>query len=206
MSEFLLGFLFLFPLFMVAVVIHEVSHGWVALQLGDSTAKEAGRLTLNPLKHIDPVGTVILPLFLVLIRAPFVFGWARPVPINILNLRHPKQDMLWVGIAGPLANFLLAIVASLFLKFWGGDLSALLGSSLRALITINLVLGTFNLLPVPPLDGSRVLTSLLPISLARGMILLERWGILLIFFLLAFGWVDRFLWPMVGWFYKLLGI
>ncbi|MBI3317718.1 MAG: site-2 protease family protein [Candidatus Omnitrophica bacterium] len=195
--EFLIHFLVLLPLFMAAVIIHEVSHGWVALSLGDPTARLSGRLTLNPLKHIDPVGTVFLPLFLLLLNAPFVFGWAKPVPVNALLLRHPKRDMLWVGLSGPAANFLLAAFTAALLRLGAGFIPPLGAGLGKALVLINLVLGTFNLLPIPPLDGSRVLTGLLPVSLAKGVLALERWGIALVFLLLYFGVMQRIVWPVV---------
>jgi Zn-dependent protease len=153
---------------------------------------------LNPLKHIDPIGSVLLPLLLLFLRAPFVFGWAKPVPINVLQLRRPKRDILWVGAAGPAANFSLAALTALLLKALGPSFDIPLVVALgRALVFMNLVLGTFNLLPIPPLDGSRVLTGLLPISLAKSMLSLERWGMVLIMVLLSFGILGRVLWPVV---------
>ena len=206
MIEQLIGFSVLFPLFMVAVMIHEVSHGWVALSLGDPTAKEAGRLTLNPLKHMDPVGTVALPLILLLLRAPFVFGWAKPVPINPFLLRHPKRDLLWVGLAGPAANLALAVVAAALVQILGPVRFPLAASLLRTLALISLVLGTFNLLPIPPLDGSRILAGLLPAQAARLLLLLEQWGIVLVVALLYLGVLDRVLWPIVRFLARALGV
>ena len=200
----LTGFLLIFPLFIMAVVVHEVSHGLVAEALGDPTARRAGRLTLNPLRHVDPIGTVLLPLFLRLIHAPFVFGWAKPVPINFANLRHPKRDVLWIGAAGPAANFLLAGGTALLLKMAGPALPAVAAGLLRYLALINLMLGTFNLLPVPPLDGSRVLVGLLPARWAVGFLLLERWGIVLVMLLLYSGVIDRVIWPTVAWLAQVL--
>lgn len=191
---------------MMTVVVHEVSHGWVALRLGDKTALMAGRLTLNPFKHIDPIGTVVLPLLLVLLRAPFVFGWAKPVPINVQNLQHPKRDMLWVGAAGPAANFFMAVLIAWGLRVFRPIESSAVLELGHAVILINLVLGTFNLLPIPPLDGSRILVGLLPIRFVRPLISLERWGIVLVMFLLYLGFMDRILWPIVAFFSKLLGI
>ncbi len=201
-----LGFLVLLPLFVMAVVVHEVSHGWVALRLGDTTALSAGRLTLNPFRHIDPVGTVLLPLALLLFRAPFLFGWAKPVPVNAMNMRHPRRDMLWVGAAGPAANFSLALVAALFLKGLGSLAPALVVVLGKYLVVMNLVLGTFNLLPIPPLDGSRVLTGLLPLPLAKRMFALERWGFLIVMALLYLGVLNRILWPVVEFLAKALGV
>ncbi|MBI3333266.1 MAG: site-2 protease family protein [Candidatus Omnitrophica bacterium] len=202
----MVAFLVQFPLFMFAVTLHEVSHGWVALRLGDATARMAGRLTLNPLKHIDPVGTLILPIFLLWVHSPFVIGWAKPVPINPLNLRRPKQDMFWVGAAGPVSNFSFALVVSLLVRAFGGALPPLVTSMAIYLITINLLLGTFNLLPIPPLDGSRVLVGILPPEPARFLLRLERWGILLMVLLLSTGFIDRVIWPVVAMLGRVLGL
>ena len=129
------------PVLFFSVVIHECAHGWVALKLGDPTARNAGRLTLNPLVHIDPIGTIIFPLALVLLRAPFVFAWAKPVPVNPLYFRNPRRDMLWVGLAGPGANMLIAIAATILLKvnaiFMG--MGGPLGSLLTVIVFINLL-------------------------------------------------------------------
>ncbi|MBI3322791.1 MAG: site-2 protease family protein [Candidatus Omnitrophica bacterium] len=198
-----LPFLLLFPLFMLAVMVHEVCHGLVALRLGDSTARDAGRLTLNPLRHIDPVGTVVLPLFLIFVQSPFVFGWAKPVPVNAFNLRHPKRDMLWVGAAGPASNFLMAGVGAALLPALSAVLPEVGIAMLRYFVLVNLVLGTFNLLPVPPLDGSRVLTGLLPASMARAVLAAEQWGFLVLVALMYFGVLQWLVWPVVralaGW-------
>ncbi len=204
--EFVAGFLLAFPLFMVAVVVHEVSHGWAALCLGDQTALRAGRLTFNPFKHIDPVGTVLLPILLLVFRAPFVFGWAKPVPINALNLRVPKRDMLWVGIAGPAANFLLAVLLTVGLRAMAPLLPALVLDLGYTLVLINLVLGAFNLLPIPPLDGSRVLAGLLPLRWAWPLFALERWGILVILLLMYGGLMDWMLRPLILFLSKGLGL
>ncbi len=204
--EFLTGFLLMFLFFIVAVVVHEVSHGWVALYFGDTTALKAGRLTLNPFRHIDPVGTVILPVLLMALRAPIVFGWAKPVPVNPLFMRHPKRDMLWVGLAGPAANFFLAVLAAVALKYsklWIPELAAAL---VRYLILVNLLLGTFNLLPIPPLDGSRILTGILPRGLARVFLQTEKWGIVLVMVLLYLGVINRVLMPVVEQLARFLGV
>ena len=191
---------------MICVTIHEVSHGVVALRCGDTTALNAGRLTLNPLKHIDPMGTVILPLFLILFHLP-VFGWAKPVPINPARMRHPKQDILWVGIAGPISNFLCAASAAVLLKIISGNAwPPLLADLTRTFIVMNLILGVFNLIPVPPLDGSRILIGLLPPAAARFLLVMEKWGILIVLLLISLGWIDRFLWPLVAALAKVLGL
>lgn len=200
------GFLLLFLLFLSAVILHELSHGFVALALGDRTAQQAGRLTLNPLKHVDPVGTIFLPLVLRLVHSPVTFGWAKPVPINVFNLRHPKRDMLWIGMAGPVSNLLMAIAASGFLKVFGPGLPPVVVSLVKYLALVNLVLGVFNLLPIPPLDGSRVLMSIVPNRFAVGLILMERWGFILVFLLLYLGWIDKFLGPMIEYLVRVLGL
>ena len=190
----------------MAVVLHEVSHGWVALRFGDTTALNAGRLTLNPLKHVDLFGTVLLPVLLVVLKAPFVFGWAKPVPVDMRNFRRPRRDMLWVGAAGPATNFLLASAAAFFLRFCAGFLHPVAVYLLRYFAVINLVLGTFNLIPIPPLDGSRVLTGLVPLNLAVRVLAFERWGVLVLMVLLYLGVLDRILWPVVSALAKLLGV
>ena len=191
------------PIFLMAVVLHEVSHGWVAYHLGDSTAKNAGRLTLNPLAHLDLFGTILLPLFLAMVHSPVVFGWAKPVPVNFMNLYHPKRDMIWVGLAGPLTNITLAVLFSLLVRWVP---SQALVSLLVMGILINLVLAVFNIIPIPPLDGSRVLTGLLPPKHALFLLRLEPYGFLILLPLLWLGLLDKFLWPIVRFLAGLLGI
>lgn len=178
--------------------MHECSHGWVAYRCGDPTAKSAGRLTLNPLKHIDPVGTVILPGTLLILRflgyQTFVFGWAKPVPVNFARLRHPRRDMMIVGLAGPLTNIALAFLFSRLVFIPGVSFAhPLLGLA----IYVNLLLAVFNLVPVPPLDGSRFVMWLLPSQLARRYAMLEQYGILIIMALLYFGFLDKIIYPAV---------
>ncbi len=191
------------PLFLISVVLHEVSHGWVAYYLGDSTAKNAGRLTLNPLAHIDYLGTLLLPFLLVMLHSPIVFGWAKPVPVNFLNLYHPKRDMIWVGMVGPLTNITIAFVLSLLLRL---GLPEALASWLTLGILINLILAVFNLIPIPPLDGSRVLTGLLPPKQAVILLKLEPFGFLILLPLLWLGIVNKVLWPMVQFLAALMGV
>jgi len=186
-----------------AVVLHEVAHGWVADKLGDDTARWMGRLTLNPIRHIDPVGTIGIPLLLIVVGSPFLFGYAKPVPINFRKLNRPKQDMVWVALAGPVTNILLAL-ASAFLLFvavrlpadvaWVAEPVALMA---QASIIINLVLCTFNLLPLPPLDGGRVAVGLLPGPAAYQLSRLEPYGFFIIVALLAFGWLQVLIGPAV---------
>lgn len=156
------AFLLNLPSFIVALVVHEFAHGFVALKLGDETAQRQGRLTLNPLAHIDLLGTILLPLFLILSGAPYVFGWARPVPVNFFNLRDPKRHMILVGLAGPAANFLLAFIVAHLLRSGIFIFSPLVIEFLFSVYVINIILGLFNLIPLPPLDGSHVLMGFLP--------------------------------------------
>lgn len=186
--------LFSLILFFLAVVIHEFSHGWVAYKLGDPTAKYSGRLTLNPLAHIDPVGTIILPILLIISNSPVLFGWAKPVPVNFFGLRNPKKDMIWVGLAGPVANILLAIIISLIIKIRFLPLPL---EILQQFMILNLVLATFNLIPIPPLDGSRVAMGLLPSRLAYQYIKLEPFGFIIIIMLLYLGLFNLIIWPIV---------
>jgi Zn-dependent protease len=186
-----------------AVVLHEVSHGYVANSLGDPTAKEHGRLTLNPISHIDPIGTILLPGLLIVLNSPFVFGYAKPVPVNFARLRNPRQGMIWVAAAGPLTNFVLALAsAALFHGLLGlyepgnAALEAVL-LMLKGSVIVNVVLATFNLLPIPPLDGGRVMTGLLPLPLAIPYARLERFGMLIVVFLLATNALDRVLGPVI---------
>lgn len=180
-----------------AVVIHEYSHGFVALKLGDTTARDMGRLTLNPLAHVDPFGTVLLPLLLVMINAPFVFGWAKPVPINFLNLRKPFRDMVWVGIAGPLSNLAVAFALAYIYKSFPGLHTKFGNFVFMNFILINLVLAVFNFIPVPPLDGSRILMGIMPKRAAYYYSQLEPYGILILIALFYLGLLNRVVWPVV---------
>jgi len=186
-----------------AIVLHEVSHGWVADRLGDDTARWMGRLTLNPIKHIDPVGTILVPVLLLVIGSPFLFGYAKPVPINFRKLRRPKQDMVWVALAGPATNLLLAIISALILAVmarlpvsmhWLADPFGLM---CQASILINMVLCIFNLLPLPPLDGGRVAVGLLPGPAAYRLSRLEPYGFLIIVVLLLTGVLQVVIGPLV---------
>ena len=170
------SFFLVFPVFLLSVVVHECAHGWVALRCGDTTARDLGRLTLNPLPHIDPVGSVLLPGLLMLVHAPFLFGWAKPVPVVSANLRDPVNDQLKVALAGPASNFLLAIgfaaVAAFAPRqgFWAP--LAVMGYSG---VVWNCALGIFNLIPIPPLDGSWLLMRFLPM---RHIIALQQFRML----------------------------
>jgi len=186
-----------------AVVLHEVAHGWVADKLGDDTARWMGRLTLNPLKHIDPIGTILIPVLLLVMQSPFLFGYAKPVPINWRKLRNPKRDMVLVALAGPLTNLALALLSTAVLMvsvmmpesmLWFTKPLALM---CQASIIINLVLFIFNLLPLPPLDGGRVAVGLLPGPMAYQLSKLERYGFIIIVVLLVLGWLQAIIGPVV---------
>ena len=208
--------LILLPPLFVSVILHEVAHGYAAEKLGDPTARRLGRISLNPIAHIDLFMTILMPATLLLLGSPFVFGGAKPVPVNPLNFRNPRRGMALVALAGPLTNF--AIVALLWpiARYAEGlELSPEQTSSFLLLcllwlyhgIIINLVLGFFNLLPVPPLDGGRILVGFLPLRLAARLARIERWGLLIVIALLMSGVVEKILGPILTFFTRsLLGI
>lgn len=185
-----------------AITVHEVSHGWVARYLGDPTAMMLGRLTLNPIKHIDPIGTIVVPLVMLMLT-PFVFGWAKPVPVTYENLRNPKRDMAIVAAAGPLANLIMALIWTLVLKLgilFAGQIGAgamfLIGAGVAG-IFINAVLMILNLLPLPPLDGGRVLAGLLPGRAGWQLSRIEPYGFLILLALLATQILGVIIWPPI---------
>ena len=168
-----------------SIIIHEIAHGSAALALGDATAKDSGRLSLNPLNHLDPVGSILLPLFLFTIGAP-LFGWARPVPINPYNFRDQKYGSLKVSLAGPAANMAVALVFGLILRFFLPLIPYGLILAFSSIVFLNILLAVFNLLPIPPLDGSHILFTFLPQSMRKVKIFLTRYGFFILIFLIFF--------------------
>lgn len=188
-----------------SVMLHEISHGLMAERLGDPTARLAGRITLNPLKHIDLFGSILLPLILMISGSPIVLGWAKPVPYNPSGLKNPQKAAAKIAAAGPLSNFALAAAFAVLLRFmiaFGTGVTLI--EFFASIVIVNLFLGVFNLIPIPPLDGSKVLFGFLPMN-GRGyslMRFLERFGFVLIFALLFFG--GTLLWPLVSGLFQLL--
>ncbi len=186
-----------------AITLHEVAHGWAARALGDSTAEMMGRLSLNPLRHIDPVGTIIVPLVFLLLPGNFLFGWAKPVPVSAQNLRHPRRDMALVAAAGPLANLAMAFFWGLLLKLaLAQDMEQGIWLGLQLMSTagiiINLVLMALNLLPIPPLDGAKVLSGLLPPALSEQFSRIEPYGLFIIVGLMVTGLLGPLLRPLMA--------
>lgn len=187
---------FIFFIAIMSAVCHEVAHGWLAERFGDPTARRAGRITLNPLAHIDPFWTILLPLLLVLMGSKYIFAMAKPVPVNFLMLTRPRQQMRWVALVGPGVNLALAMGFALVIRM-GVPVSTPLGALLGWSLLINLVMGLFNLLPIPPLDGSRVVLSFLPSRWAWQYSRLEPYGIFIVMALFFSGVAGRVMYPIL---------
>lgn len=186
-----------------AITLHEAAHGYTARHFGDPTAYQAGRITLNPLRHIDPIGTVVVPLMILLVSSgDFLFGWAKPVPVDFGRLRNPKKDMLWVAAAGPLSNLAMACGWALMFKLSLAVPLGVYGDPLLKMsligISVNVVLLVLNLLPLPPLDGGRIAVSLLPMPLAVRFSQLERWGFPILLLLLFTDVLGKIMAPLVA--------
>lgn len=202
MPGFVYTFLEMLPQLVIlffSIIFHEVAHGRIALWRGDTTARDHGRLTLNPLPHIDPMGSILLPLFLVLMRSPVLLGWAKPVPINPFRFGRLKKDLALVAASGPASNLLLALAFALLFRIVNavGDSTGIVPKIMAYGVLINSVLAFFNLIPIPPLDGSRILYRFLPDRIADAYISIERYGFIIIFFLLWMNMIDWLIWPFV---------
>ena len=182
--------LMLFIILIFSVILHECAHGLVAERCGDPTARQAGRITLNPIPHLDPIGSIFLPGIMILMNlvtgSGFIFGWAKPVPINPYNLNDPKRDMMWIGLAGPATNFAVALFLALVFRLLAVS-SSLVATILLYGVVINLILGFVNLVPIPPLDGSRILSGFLPEKYAYKLSRIEPFGFIIILILLISG-------------------
>jgi len=195
------------PPILLAITVHESAHGWAAWKLGDPTARSMGRLTLNPISHLDPIGTLVFFL-------TQTIGWAKPVPVNPLNFKNPRKDMIWVAMAGPASNIILAIISALVLKqiigplsHWHSGYEYVIKPMLYMAfvsIQINIGLAIFNLIPVPPLDGSKILMGILPDSAVEGYLKFERYGFIVLLLLIFTGVTDRIIIPIINYANRLL--
>lgn len=203
LSDIIARVIYVLPALLVGVVVHEYAHGRVAEIMGDPTARNAGRLTFNPLPHLDPFGSVLLPLLLLLTGSPILFAAAKPVPVNPMNFRHGRRDFFWVGLAGPASNLAIAFISGIILAtvyvLAPGAIAAL--KIMESMVTINCVLAVFNLVPLPPLDGSRLVMAYLPQKWLKGYTSIEPFGIFIIFGLFFFvpGFFSTIIWPIINW-------
>ena len=195
--------IFFIAIIIMSVVVHEVAHGFVALKFGDKTALYAGRLTLNPIKHLDLYGSIIIPFFLVLVQSPFFFGWAKPVPYNQLNLTNKRWGTVAVASAGIVANLFLALFFGMAIRFGVGSVASLeLISFLSSIVGINIGLAIFNLVPIPPLDGSKILFSLLPSRFYKFIEFMEQYSLILILIFIMF--FTQYLFPLFQFLFSLI--
>jgi Zn-dependent protease len=195
-----------FGVLLLSLTIHEAAHAWTADVLGDPTARALGRVSFNPFVHIDPAGTIILPLIAIVTGLPII-GWAKPVPVNMRNLRHPRRDFVLVAAAGPVSNLLQAVVAAGLMRLSGGDpytTGGPLHFALLMAVQVNLLLAFFNLIPVPPLDGGNVLAGLLPPRIAHGYLQLRQYGFLLLYALMFTGIATSLIMPPTRFFMRML--
>ena len=183
--------------FMIVIVVHELAHGYVAYLLGDNTAKDAGRLTFNPIRHADPMGTIILPIMLILVHSPVIFGWAKPVPINPYNFKNVRKGVFLTSIAGPASNMVLALFFAVLFKTGLFAPQSIIWNFLLMGVLISLVLGIFNLIPIPPLDGANILASILPPALASKYMRMQKYGFLILIALLYLGLLNKLILPVV---------
>ncbi len=193
-----------FIILIFSAIVHEVAHGLMAEKLGDSTARDEGRITLNPIPHIDPFGSILLPILLLAAGSPIILGAAKPVPVNFGNLKNPKSGMALVSLAGPVSNFILAVLFIIPIKL--GLANYVSGPILLQAALINIVLGTFNLIPIPPLDGSKIVASMAPDEWMYKILEWERYGFILVLVFLYMGLLDRILLPVIIFFSNLFGL
>lgn len=190
--------------FLIVIVAHEIAHGYTAYLLGDDTAKNAGRLSLNPLVHADMVGTIILPILLIVTHSPVIFGWAKPVPINPRNFKNPRKGIFLSSLAGPAANFCLAVLFAVIFKTHIFSPHSIGWTFLATGIIISLVLGIFNLIPIPPLDGANILMAMLPLRFLSIFERIGKYGFIILIILLYLGLLDRVILPLVSFLTKVL--